>query len=154
MWSVYHRNFGNELLPFKRQTLSNFTIVSERHDVKLNIVSPYNHRSCAVLAMLGELPRIKKRISDPARLASTTYRITWNLLSIQIVAMTSKFPGRPTRSMTAWTPARTCEKTMIANCYNVMMLLINSQNIPCKSILTNRWCFHLQVAKTEFPLTL
>ena len=43
---------------------------------------------------------------------------------------------------------------MIANCYNVMMLLINSQNIPCKSILTNRWCFHLQVAKTEFLLTL
>ena len=37
MWSVYHRNFGNELLPFKRQTLSNFTILSARHDVKLNI---------------------------------------------------------------------------------------------------------------------
>ena len=37
MWSVYHRNFGNELLPFKRQTLSNFTILSARQDVKLNI---------------------------------------------------------------------------------------------------------------------
>ena len=115
---------------------------------------PYNHRSWAVLAILGELPRIKKRIYDPARQASRTYRITWNLLSIQIVAMTSKFPGRPTTSMTAWTAARTCEKTMIANCYNVMMLLINSQLIPSKSNLMSRWCFRLQVAKTEFLLTI
>ena len=90
--------------------------------------------------MLGEFPRIKKRISDPAKLASRTYRITWNLLSIQIVAMTSKFPGRPTTPMAAWKPARTCEKTI--------------QHIPCKSILMNRWCFCLQVAMREFLLTI
>ena len=90
--------------------------------------------------MLGEFPRIKKRISDPAKLASRTYRITWNLLSIQIVAMTSKFPGRPTTPMAAWKPARTCEKTI--------------QHIPCKSILMNRWCFCVQVAMREFLLTI
>ena len=37
MWSVYHRNFGNELLSFKGQTLSNSTVLSVRNDVKLNI---------------------------------------------------------------------------------------------------------------------
>ena len=61
-------------------------------------------------------------------------------ISIQIVAMTSKFPGRPTTPMAAWKPARTCEKTI--------------QHIPCKSILMNRWCFCLQVAMREFLLTI
>ena len=42
MWSVYHRNFGNELLSFKGQTLSNSTVLSAtvlsaRNDVKPNI---------------------------------------------------------------------------------------------------------------------
>ena len=37
MWSVYHRNLGNELLSFKGQTLSNSTVLSVRNDVKLNI---------------------------------------------------------------------------------------------------------------------
>ena len=62
MWSVYHRNFGNEFLPFKRQTLSNFTILSARHDVKLNIF-PFSFPTWLKSTNYNSLSASKRKIS-------------------------------------------------------------------------------------------
>ena len=62
MWSVYHRNFGNEFLPFKRQTLSNFTILSARHDVKLNIF-PFSFPTWLKSTNYNSLSASKREIS-------------------------------------------------------------------------------------------